>query len=160
MNSVEESTEAMMESKRMAESGCSGEEDHTREEELSATEGGCGCPRREAAVGAAHWLLLCLTLRTRGLLSARLFCPWGFPGKNTRVGCHLLRQRIFPTQGSNPHLLHCRWILYYGATGKSLPLRVAAAQTCLHWSSLILCSPTHFYFCCQRPKKKKKRLKN
>ena len=28
-----------------------------------------------------------------------------FPGKNTRVGCHFLIQGIFPTQGSNPHLL-------------------------------------------------------
>ena len=27
------------------------------------------------------------------------------PGKNTRVGCHALFQGIFPTQGSNPHLL-------------------------------------------------------
>ena len=28
------------------------------------------------------------------------------PGKNTGVGCHFLFQGIFPTQGSNPHLLH------------------------------------------------------
>ena len=34
------------------------------------------------------------------------------PGKNTRVGCHALLQGIFPTQGSNPRLPHCRWILY------------------------------------------------
>ena len=27
-----------------------------------------------------------------------------FSGKNTGVGCHFLLQRIFPTQGSNPHL--------------------------------------------------------
>ena len=33
------------------------------------------------------------------------------PGKNTGVGCHAL-QGIFPTQGSNPGLLYCRWILY------------------------------------------------
>ena len=33
------------------------------------------------------------------------------PGKNTGVGCHALLQGIFPTQGSNPGLLHCRWIL-------------------------------------------------
>ena len=31
---------------------------------------------------------------------------WDFPGMNTRVGCHFLFQGIFPTQGSNPHLLH------------------------------------------------------
>ena len=35
------------------------------------------------------------------------------PGKNIGVGCHALLQRIFPTQGSNPGLLHCRWILYH-----------------------------------------------
>ena len=34
------------------------------------------------------------------------------PGKNTEVGCHALLQGIFPTQGSNPGLPHCRWILY------------------------------------------------
>ena len=34
------------------------------------------------------------------------------PVKNTGVGCHFLLQRIFPTQGSNPGLLHCRQILY------------------------------------------------
>ena len=31
---------------------------------------------------------------------------------NTRVGCHFLLQGIFPTQGSNPGLLHCRQTLY------------------------------------------------
>ena len=34
------------------------------------------------------------------------------PGKNTGVGFHALLQGIFPTLGSNPGLLHCRWILY------------------------------------------------
>ena len=49
---------------------------------------------------------LCPTLQPHGLQSARLLCPWGFPGKNTGVGCHFLLQGIFPTQGSNPRLLH------------------------------------------------------
>ena len=35
------------------------------------------------------------------------------PSKNTAVGCHALLQRIFPTQGLNPGLLHCRQILYH-----------------------------------------------
>ena len=35
------------------------------------------------------------------------------PGKNTGVGCHALLEEIFPTQGSNPGLLHCSWILYH-----------------------------------------------
>ena len=38
----------------------------------------------------------------------RLFYPWDFPGKNTGMGCHFLIQEIFPTQGSNQNLLHCR----------------------------------------------------
>ena len=35
------------------------------------------------------------------------------PGKNAGGGCQALLQEIFPTQGSNPGLLHCRWILYH-----------------------------------------------
>ena len=37
---------------------------------------------------------------------------WDSPGKNNGVGCHVLLRRIFPTQGLNPGLLHCRQILY------------------------------------------------
>ena len=54
---------------------------------------------------------LCSSLWPHGLQPARLFCPWNSPGKNTEVGCHFLLQGIFPTQGSNPSLLHCRQIL-------------------------------------------------
>ena len=43
---------------------------------------------------------------------ARFLRPWDFPGKNTGVGCHFLLQEIFPTQGLNPGLLHCRQRLY------------------------------------------------
>ena len=39
--------------------------------------------------------------------------PGDSPGKNTEVGWHALLQGIFPTQKSNPGLLHCRWILYH-----------------------------------------------
>ena len=34
------------------------------------------------------------------------------PGKNTGVGSRSLLQGIFPTQGLNPGLPYCRWILY------------------------------------------------
>ena len=34
------------------------------------------------------------------------------PGKNTGAGCHALLQGIFPNQGLNPGLPHCRKILY------------------------------------------------
>ena len=42
----------------------------------------------------------------------RLLCLWDSPGKNTGVGSHPLLQGIFPTQGLNLGLLHCRQILY------------------------------------------------
>ena len=35
-----------------------------------------------------------------------------YRGQNTGVGSLSLLQGIFPTQGSNPGLLYCRWILY------------------------------------------------
>ena len=54
------------------------------------------------------------------LSRARLFatpwtvalCPWDFPGKDTRVGCHFLLQGTFPIQESNLGLLHCRQTRY------------------------------------------------
>ena len=42
----------------------------------------------------------------------RLYSPWNSPGQNTGVSSHFLLQGIFPTQGSNPGLLHWRQILY------------------------------------------------
>ena len=41
-----------------------------------------------------------------------LYSPWNSPGQNTRVGSLSLLQGIFPTQGSNQGLPHCKWILY------------------------------------------------
>ena len=38
--------------------------------------------------------------------------PWNSLGQNTGVDSHSLLQRIFPSQGSNPSLPHCRRILY------------------------------------------------
>ena len=63
--------------------------------------------------------MLCLVAQSSPTLCDTMDCsPPGFsvpedsPCKNTRVGCHALLQGIFPTQGWNPGLLHCRWILY------------------------------------------------
>ena len=39
-------------------------------------------------------------------------CPWNSLGQNTGVGSLSLLQGIFPTQGLNPGLPHCRRILY------------------------------------------------
>ena len=41
-----------------------------------------------------------------------LYNPWNSPGQNTGVGSLSLLQGNFPTQGLNPGLPHCRWILY------------------------------------------------
>ena len=41
-----------------------------------------------------------------------LYSPWNSPGQNTGVGSLSLLQGIFPTQGLNPGLPHCRQILY------------------------------------------------
>ena len=51
---------------------------------------------------AIPWIVAC----------TKLLCPWDFQGKSTGVGCHFLLQGIFPTQGSNPGLSHCRQTLY------------------------------------------------
>ena len=47
------------------------------------------------------------SLRPHGLYS-----PWNSLGLNTGVSSLSLLQGIFPTQGANPGLLHCRQILY------------------------------------------------
>ena len=47
------------------------------------------------------------SLQPRGL-----FSPWNFPGQNTEVGSLSLLQGIFPIQGLNPGLPHCRHNLY------------------------------------------------
>ena len=57
---------------------------------------------------------LCVCVLSRLVMSDSLGpqCSWHSPGKNTGVGSHSLLQGIFPTQGSNQALLHCRHILY------------------------------------------------
>ena len=60
--------------------------------------------RRAVAVKVAH---SCPTLQPHGPYSPRT--P---PGQDTGMGSLSLLQGIFPTQGSNPGLTHCRWILY------------------------------------------------
>ena len=55
------------------------------------------------------------TLQPHGLYS-----PWNSLGQNTGVGSLSLLQGIFPTQGSNQRLLHCRQILYCWATNQSV----------------------------------------
>ena len=57
---------------------------------------------------------LCLILETPWTIcgGSPWNSPWNSPGQNTGVGSLSLLQGIFPTQGSNPGLPHCRQILY------------------------------------------------
>ena len=66
-------------------------------------------------------------MKVKPISCVRLFVtPWtiahqippsmGFKCKNTGVDCHFLLQEIFPTQGLNPGLLHCRQIFAIWAT--------------------------------------------
>ena len=61
--------------------------------------------------------LLCFKSESSSIVSNSLqphglHSPWNSPGQNTRVGSLSLLQEIFPTQGWNPDLLHCKLILY------------------------------------------------
>lgn len=55
---------------------------------------------------------LCLTLFNLRDGAHQAPLSMDFPGKNTRVGCEFLLQGIFPIQGSNLGLPHCRQIPY------------------------------------------------
>ena len=46
-------------------------------------------------------------------VARRLLCPWNSTGKNAGVDPGSLLQGIFPTQGLNSGLQHCRQILYH-----------------------------------------------
>ena len=69
-------------------------------------------------MASTYFIVLCLVAQSCLTLCDLMDCsPLGSsvhgdsPGKNTGVGCHALLQGIFPTQGLNPGLLHCRQIL-------------------------------------------------
>ena len=78
----------------------------------------------------------CLTLRLRGLSPTRLLCPWGFPGKNSGVGCHFLLQGIFHTQGSNLGLPHCRQMFSHWSHQEVILLVVSPKKAGFHASLL------------------------
>ena len=60
----------------------------------------CTCVHMSTCVCAQ----LLSNVRLFGLGPTRLLCPWKSPGKNTRVHCYFLLQKIFLTQGLNSHL--------------------------------------------------------
>ena len=58
-----------------------------------------------------------------------LYSPWNSPDQNTGVGSCSLLQEIFPTQGSNPGLTHCRQILY-PLSNKGSPRKMVTITLC------------------------------
>ena len=71
---------------------------------VQALESYCVCP-------CAQWYLT--FSQPHGLYSTRLLCAWNSVGKNTGMGSYSFLQGIFPTQGSNSGLLHCKQVLYH-----------------------------------------------
>ena len=75
-----------------------------------------------------------------------LYSPWNSPSQNTGVGSRSLLQGIFPTQGSNPGVLHCRPILYQLSHQGSPDIQTCPTLGCglvplvavIHWAYLSL----------------------
>ena len=86
---------------------------------------------------------------SNSLRPRRLYSPWNSPGQNTGVGSLFLLQGIFPTQGSNPGLPHCRWVLYqlsYQGSSRIVPIFLAQLKTCCLFtkSCPTLCDPVKY----------------
>ena len=67
---------------------------------------------------AGRFLTICEVSESHSVMSNslqphRLYSWWNSSGQNTGVDSLFLLQGIFPTQGSNPGLPHCRWLLYH-----------------------------------------------
>ena len=70
------------------------------------------------------------SVRSHRRQPTRLLCPWDSPSENTGVGCHFLLQGIFPTQGLNLGLLHCRQMLCHLSHQGSPPSAEVAGSNC------------------------------
>ena len=86
--------------------------------------------------GEVKWSESC-SLMSNSLQPHGVYSLWNSPGQNTGVGSLSLLQGIFPNQGSNPGLPHCRqihyqlnhqgsprileWVAYHFSSGSSRP---------------------------------------
>ena len=61
------------------------------------------------------------------VVCTRLLHSWDFLGKSTGVSCHFLLQGLFPDQGLNPGLWHCRrtpyCLSYQGTVGEQMAIQ-------------------------------------
>ena len=105
-------------------------------------------------IGLCNCVVLCLVAQSWPTLCNAMDCSspgscvnGDSPSKNTGVGCLALLQGIFPTQGSNPVLPHCRRILYHSNHQGSPSLlcncksKVVVAQSCPTLWDPMDCSP-------------------
>ena len=76
-----------------------------------------------------------------------LYGPWNSPDQNTGVGSLSLLQGIFPTQGSNPGLLHCRQILYLLSHQGSPGRKVCRFSALYTWGILQQVKEVLFWHC-------------
>ena len=79
-----------------------------------------------------------------------LYSPWNSPGRNTGVGCLSLLQGIFPIQGWNSGLLHCRRILHQLSHKGSPAWRkrlLSLFYPCFRAGKLGLCDVSWFFLC-------------
>ena len=60
-------------------------------------------------------------------------CPWNSPSQNSGVGSFPLLQGIFPTQGLNLRLPHCRQILYQLLPDSLLQKTGVGSLSLLQW---------------------------
>ena len=79
------------------------------------------------------------SLQTHGLYN-----PWNSPDQNIGVGSHSFLQGIFPPQGSNPGLWHCRQILNQMSHQESPEVKVGY-MAIVHLKILRNCQ-TDFFF--------------
>ena len=82
------------------------------------TTGSAGTSKRNANQTILRYHLAHVRMRESRLVVSNslrphgLYSLWNSPGQNAGVGNLSLLQEIFPTQGLNPRLPHCRQILY------------------------------------------------
>ena len=69
-------------------------------------------PQRSSCITASPSVSESCSVMSDSLQPRGLYSPWNSPCQNTGVGSLSLLQVIFPTQGLNPGLPHCRRILY------------------------------------------------
>ena len=94
-------------------------------------------------------LQCCVSFRYRGKwfshvlgrsIASDSVTPWTVapPGRNTGVGCHSLFH-IFPTQGLNRGLLHCRQILYH-LSHQGIPIQLYIDINIYRYKYMCVCA--------------------